>query len=95
MGFGEIQLHYHTPWTGFKSVVRKAKLQCNLQELMFHNSSIFNVPFKDNCSVLICYFCISVFNSFVINSFFLDYIILSFAKLIQIAYQSPNSVEFE
>ena len=53
-------------------------LQCNLQELMFHNSCIFNVPFKDNCSVLICYFCISVFNSFVINSFFLDSITLSF-----------------
>ena len=78
VGFGEIQLHYYIPWTGFKSVVHKAKLQCNLKELMFHNSSIFNVPFKDNCSVLICYFCISIFNSFVINSFFLDYIILSF-----------------
>ena len=88
VGFGEIQLHYHTPWTGFNSVVHKAKLQCNLQELMFHNSNIFNVPFKDKCSVLICYFCISVFNSFVINSFFLDSIIL-------IAYESPNSVEFE
>ena len=78
VGFGEIQLHYHIPWTSIKSVVHKAKLQCNLQELMFHNSSIFNVPFKDNCSVLICYFCISVFNSFVINSFFLDSIILRF-----------------
>ena len=62
---------------------------------MFHNSSIFNVPFKDNCSVLICYFCISIFNSFVINSFFLDSIILRLSKLIQIAYQSPNSVKFE
>ena len=96
MGFGEIQLHYHIPWTSFKYVVHKAKVQCYLQELMLHNSSIFNVPFTDNCSVLICYFfCILVFNSFVINSFFLDSIILRFAKLIQIAYQSPNSVEFE
>ena len=33
---------------------------------MFHNSGIFNVPFKDNCSV--CYFSILAFSSFVINS---------------------------
>ena len=45
---------------------------------MFHNSSIFNVRFKDNYSVLICYFCISVFKSFVVNSFLLDSTILSF-----------------
>ena len=25
MGFGEIQLHYHIPWTSFKSVVHKEK----------------------------------------------------------------------
>ena len=40
-------------------------------------------------------FVILVFQSSVINSFFLDSIILRFAKLIQIAYQSPNSMEFE
>ena len=39
-------MHYPIPWTGFKSVVHEAKLQSSLQELMFHNSSIFNAPFK-------------------------------------------------
>ena len=51
VGFGEIQLHYPIPWTGFKSVVLEAKLQCNLQELMFHNSRFSMLPLKDNCSV--------------------------------------------
>ena len=32
---------------------------------------------------------------FVIKSFFLDFIILRFTKLIPSAYQSPNSMEFE
>ena len=39
-------MHYSIPWTGFKSVVHEAKLQCILQELMFHNSSIFNASFN-------------------------------------------------
>ena len=95
MGFGEIQLHYHIPWTSFKSGVHKTKIHCNLKELMFHNSSIFNVSFTDNWSVLICYFCISLFNSFIINSFFLDSIIFKFSKVIPIVYQSPNSIDFE
>ena len=62
---------------------------------MFHNSSIFNVPFKDNCSVLICYFCISVFISFVINSFFLRFYYFKLSKLIPNVHQSPNSIDFE
>ena len=33
----------------------KQNYSANLQELIFHNSCIFNVPFKDNGSVLICY----------------------------------------
>ena len=34
-----------SPWTDSKSEVHKAKLQSCLQELMFHNSCIFNAPF--------------------------------------------------
>ena len=62
---------------------------------MFHNSSIFNVSFKDNCSVLICCFCISVFIPFVINSFFLRFYYFKLLKLIPIVNQSPNSIDFE
>ena len=62
---------------------------------MFHNSSIFNVSFKYNCSVLICYFCISVFIPFVINSFFLRFYYFKILKLIPIVNQSPNSIDFE
>ena len=62
---------------------------------MFHNSSIFNVSFKDNCSVLICYFCISVFIPFVINSFFLRLYYFKLLKLIPIVNKSPNSIDFE
>ena len=62
---------------------------------MFHNSSIFNVSFKDNCSVLICYFCISLFIPFVINSFFLRFYYFKILKLIPIVNQSPNSIDFE
>ena len=62
---------------------------------MFHNSFIFNVPFVDNCSVKICYFSISRFNSIDINSFFSVFIILRLSQLIQRAYKSPNSIEFE
>ena len=96
MGFGEIQLYYHIPWTSFKSVVHKEKLQCNLKEFMFHNSSIFMFPLKiivqSEFVILIFQYSIHLL---LIQFFFLVFIILKLSKLIPIVYQSPNSIEFE
>ena len=62
---------------------------------MFNNSSIFNVPFKDNCSVLIYYFNIQYSIHLLLIQVFLVFIILRLSKLIPILYQSPNSIDFE
>ena len=44
-------MHYHIPWTGFKSMVHEAKLQFNLHELMFTIAIFSMLTLKDNCTV--------------------------------------------